>query len=228
MNAVLNLRVNWRIYIELSYEVNMMKAVPYTDDIKKYLAADSVINYENEDIKKLSDALFEKVDDELDYIRVSYEFVRDQISHSADVGENLLTCSASEVLKAGHGICFAKSHLLAALLRCKSIPAGLCYQKIILDDETAPVLVYHGFVGVYIKELGKWIRLDARGNKEGVNAQFSIETEQLAFPIRPELGEVDDYVVYPNPDAKVLERLQKCSTRTQLWEELPTELAYNA
>lgn len=228
MNAVLNLRVNWRIYIELSYEVNMMKAVPYTDDIKKYLAADSVINYENEDIKKLSDALFEKVDDELDYIRVSYEFVRDQISHSADVGENLITCSASEVLKAGHGICFAKSHLLAALLRCKSIPAGLCYQKIILDDETAPVLVYHGFVGVYIKELGKWIRLDARGNKEGVNAQFSIETEQLAFPIRPELGEVDDYVVYPNPDAKVLERLQKCSTRTQLWEELPTELAYNA
>ena len=206
----------------------MMKAVPYTDDIKKYLAADSVINYENEDIKKLSDALFEKVDDELDYIRVSYEFVRDQISHSADVGENLITCSASEVLKAGHGICFAKSHLLAALLRCKSIPAGLCYQKIILDDETAPVLVYHGFVGVYIKELGKWIRLDARGNKEGVNAQFSIETEQLAFPIRPELGEVDDYVVYPNPDAKVLERLQKCSTRTQLWEELPTELAYNA
>lgn len=228
MNAVLNLRVNWRIYIELSYEVNMMKAVPYTDDIKKYLAADSVINYENEDIKKLSDALFEKVDDELDYIRVSYEFVRDQISHSADVGENLITCSASEVLKAGHGICFAKSHLLAALLRCKSIPAGLCYQKIILDNETAPVLVYHGFVGVYIKELGKWIRLDARGNKEGVNAQFSIETEQLAFPIRPELGEVDDYVVYPNPDAKVLERLQKCSTRTQLWEELPTELAYNA
>ena len=228
MSAVLNLRVNWRIYIELSYEVNMMKAVPYTDDIKKYLAADSVINYENEDIKKLSDALFEKVDDELDYIRVSYEFVRDQISHSADVGENLITCSASEVLKAGHGICFAKSHLLAALLRCKSIPAGLCYQKIILDDETAPVLVYHGFVGVYIKELGKWIRLDARGNKEGVNAQFSIETEQLAFPIRPELGEVDDYVVYPNPDAKVLERLQKCSTRTQLWEELPTELAYNA
>lgn len=228
MSAVLNLKENWRIYTELNCEVNMMKAVPYTDDIKKYLAADSVINYENEDIKKLSDALFEKVDDELDYIRVSYEFVRDQISHSADVGENLITCSASEVLKAGHGICFAKSHLLAALLRCKSIPAGLCYQKIILDDETAPVLVYHGFVGVYIKELGKWIRLDARGNKEGVNAQFSIETEQLAFPIRPELGEVDDYVVYPNPDAKVLERLQKYSTRTQLWEELPTELAYNA
>ena len=30
---------------------------------------------------------------------------------SADINEDVLTCSASEVLKAGHGICFAKSHL---------------------------------------------------------------------------------------------------------------------
>ena len=60
-----------------------------------------------------------------------------------------------------------------------------------------------------------------------MNAQFSIETEQLAFTIRPELGEMDDYVVYPNPDAKVLERLQKYSTRAQLWEDLPTELEYH-
>lgn len=81
---------------------------------------------------------------------------------------DILTCTASEVLSAGHGICFAKSHLLAAILRCKSVPAGFCYQKLILDDETAPVLIYHGLNGVYIKEYQKWIRLDARGNKEGV------------------------------------------------------------
>lgn len=204
-----------------------MKAVPYTDDINKYLALDSVIDFENKAIKELSDALFEQAENELAYIRSAYEFVRDRISHSADVGENLITCAASEVLQAGHGICFAKSHLLAALLRAQSIPAGLCYQKLILDDETAPILIYHGLVGVYIKELGAWIRLDARGNKEGVNARFSIEEEQLAFLIRPELGEVDDYTVYPNPDEKVLERLQKYETRTQLWDDLPTELAYH-
>ena len=141
--------------------------------------------------------------------------------------KELITCSASEVLQAGHGICFAKSHLLVALLRCKEIPSGFCYQKLILDDDTAPVLIYHGLIGVYIKELNKWVRLDARGNKEGVNAQFSIEEERLAFPIRPELGEVDDYTVYPNPDEKVLERLQKYETRPQLWENLPAELAYH-
>ena len=204
-----------------------MKATLYTEEINKYLALDKVIDYDNEAIKNLSDSLFSQAEDELAYIKVTYEFVRDQISHSADAGEEQITCSASEVLQAGHGICFAKSHLLVALLRCKEIPAGFCYQKLILDDDTAPVLIYHGLIGVYIKNLDTWVRLDARGNKEGVNAQFSIEEERLAFPIRPELGEVDDYTVYPNPDEKVLERLQKYETRPQLWEDLPTELAYH-
>lgn len=69
--------------------------------------------------------------------------------------------------------------------------------------------------------------MDARGNKAGVNAQFSIETEQLAFPIRSEMGEVDCFVVYPNPDIRILEQLKKSKTRTKLWENLPTELEYN-
>ena len=80
---------------------------------------------------------------------------------------------------------------------------------------------------MYIKDYKKWIRLDARGNKIGVNAQFSIETEQLAFPIRSELGEVDSFVVYPNPDKEVLRKLRTSKTRTELWENLPTELEYN-
>lgn len=156
------------------------------------------------------------------------QFVRDHIFHSADKNEDMITCAASDVLKVGHGICFAKSHLLAALLRCKSIPTGFCYQKLILDDETVPVLIYHGLNGVYLKEYKKWIRLDARGNKAGVNAQFSIEKEQLAFPIRPELGEEDDLVVYPEPDVKVLEKLRENKTRTELWDNLPTELGYHS
>lgn len=60
--------------------------------------------------------------------------------------------------------------------RNKSIPTGFCYQKLILDDETAPILIYHGLNGAFIRELGKWIRLDARGNRENVNAQFSIRS----------------------------------------------------
>ena len=137
-----------------------------------------------------------------------------------------LTCSASEVLKAGHGICFAKSHLLAAILRCKGVPAGFCYQKLILDDDVAPILIYHGLNGVYIKSVGRWIRLDPRGNKPGVNAQFSLETEQLAFPIRPEKGERDGLTVYPEPAPLIVSKFDKYSSREKLWDDLPDELGY--
>jgi len=204
-----------------------MDIVLYSNNIDEYLKHDNVIDYDNNAIIKLADILFKKANDELDFIKAAYEFVRDRISHSADINEDVITCTASEVLKAGHGICFAKSHLLAALLRCKSVPAGFCYQKLILDDETAPVLIYHGLNGVYIKDCKKWIRLDARGNKIGVNAQFSIEKEQLAFPIRPNMGEVDSFIVYPALDVKVLEKLKKNKTRTELWNNLPAELGYN-
>lgn len=205
----------------------MKNIVLYSDNINEYLKRDNVIDYDSKNIIELSEILFKKANDELSFIKAAYEFVRDNISHSADINEDIITCTASEVLNAGHGICFAKSHLLAALLRSKSVPAGFCYQKLILDDETAPILIYHGLNGVYINEYKKWIRLDARGNKTGVNAQFSIETEQLAFPIREEMGESDSFVVYPNPDSKILEKLKKNKTRTELWADLPTELAYN-
>lgn len=205
-----------------------MKIKPLTEHIEEYIKEDEIIDYSNEMIMKLAEELYEQSGNETEYIRAAYEYVRDHISHSADINEDIITCSASEVLKAGHGICFAKSHLLAALLRYKSIPTGFCYQKLILDDETAPVLIYHGLNGVYMKEYEKWIRLDARGNKEGVDARFSPDNEQLAFPIRPEMGEKDDLTVYPNPDVKVLEKMRRNQTRTNLWDDLPTELGYHS
>lgn len=198
----------------------------YTDNMDEYLKKDDVVNYENVNIIQLVDSLWSNADSDVEYIKKAYEFVRDNISHSADINEDMLTCSASEVLAEGHGICFAKSHLLAALLRCKSIPTGFCYQKLILDDETAPILIYHGLNGVYIKEYKMWIRLDARGNKEGVDAQFSLESEQLAFPIRAEKGEEDGVVIYPDPDIKILQKFKNNKTRTELWDDLPTELGY--
>ncbi|MBQ7003174.1 MAG: transglutaminase domain-containing protein [Oscillospiraceae bacterium] len=205
-----------------------MNVTPSIEKIEEYLKEDDVIDYSNDIIAQLANSLFQKADSEIEYIKAAYEYVRDNISHSADINRDIITCTASEVLRAEHGICFAKSHLLAALLRCKSIPTGFCYQKLILDDETAPVLIYHGLNGVYIKEYKKWIRLDARGNKEGVNAQFSIDKEQLAFPIRLEKGEEDGFTVYPNPDMKILEKLREHKTRTELWNDLPTELLYNS
>lgn len=203
-----------------------MKILPYTTSLSDYLKEDDVIDYSDESITQLADELYKKADSETEYIKAAFEFVRDEVSHSADINEDMITCSASEVLIARHGICFAKSHLLAALLRCKSIPTGFCYQKLTFGDETSPVLVYHGLNGVYLNEYKKWIRLDARGNKSKINAQFSIDEEQLAYLVRTEKGEEDGLVIYPAPDVKILEKLKNNKTRTALWNDLPTELDY--
>lgn len=204
-----------------------MKLILYTENVEEYLKKDDLIDYSNEAVAKLADQVYATSCDELDFVRRAYEYVRDHIAHSADAGEELVTCSASEVLRAGHGICFAKSHLLAAILRAKGVPAGFCYQKLILDDDTAPVLIYHGLNGVYLGSLKKWIRLDARGNKPGVNAQFSTEEEQLAFEIRPEKGEEDGFVIYPDPDRLVVQTMKEAKTRSELWDNLPMELEYD-
>jgi transglutaminase-like putative cysteine protease len=202
----------------------MMKE--FSEDINEYLKCDEVIDFYYNDVSKLADQLYSESESETEFVKMAYEYVRDMISHSADISADTVTCSASEVLKAGHGICFAKSHLLAAILRSKSVPAGFCYQKLILDDETAPVLIYHGLNGVYLREYGKWIRLDARGNKPGVNAQFSIDSEMLAFPIRPEKGEVDVPVIYADPDTEIVKTLQSYGLRSELWDNLPMKLGY--
>ena len=95
---------------------------------------------------------------------------------------NPVTCRASDVLKYQTGYCLAKSHLLAALLRANQIPAGLCCQRLSLDDRCAPYTL-HGLNAIFLPKIS-WYRVDPRGNRKGVNAQFIPPQEQLAFEIR--------------------------------------------
>ena len=71
--------------------------------------------------------------------------------------------------------------------------------------------IIHALNTVYIDSLKKWIRLDARGNKPGVNAQFSLEKEILAFPARPEFGEKDYRDNHSDLDARLKEILKVSS-----------------
>ena len=82
-----------------------MNIIQHSDIIDEYLKEDEVIDYKNEFIVEQANTLFERASNELEYIKIAYEFVRDNISHSADINEDIITCTASEVLKAGHGIC---------------------------------------------------------------------------------------------------------------------------
>ena len=77
--------------------------IPYTNSIEKYLESSIIIDYTTNTIVDLAESLFAKSKDSLDYIKNAYEYVRDRISHSADAWEDAVTCSASEVLKAGTG-----------------------------------------------------------------------------------------------------------------------------
>jgi transglutaminase-like putative cysteine protease len=110
---------------------------------------------------------------------------------------------ASDVLKYKHGLCFANSHLLAAILRYLEVPTGFCYQKLEFDGKMG----LHGLNAVFIESIDKWIRLDARGNENGINAQFSIDNEYLAYSPRKEKNEVDFRVIYAEPNKKVVEIL---------------------
>jgi transglutaminase-like putative cysteine protease len=150
--------------------------------------------------------------------KACFEWVRDEIHHSVDYQMNPVTYRASDVLHHKTGYCYAKSHLLAALLRANRIPAGFCYQRLSIDDTGARYSL-HGFNTVYLPEVG-WYRVDARGNRKGVDAQFTPPKEQLAFRIQfPE--EVDFQNILPEPLPMVIEALKAQRTWDGMLRSLP-------
>jgi len=145
--------------------------------------------------------------DEVEAARRVFHFVRDEVHHSWDIQGRRVTRTAVDVLAYREGICYAKSHLAAALLRCTGVPSGICYQRLTLMDDDSQGYAIHALNTVYLQSLERWIRFDARGNKPGVDAQFSLDREQLAFKIRPEYDEVDYLVNHAEPHPSIINTL---------------------
>lgn len=158
-------------------------------------------------------------DHEAAYVQRCFEFVRDEVRHSGDHRCGPVTCTASDVLRHRSGYCYAKSHLLAALLRAQGVPAGLCYQRLSVGDAATAPCCLHGLNAVWLQGHG-WYRLDARGNKPGVVARFTPPVEALAFAVRPPL-ERDLPEIWAEPLPVVVEVLERCSTWQQVLAELP-------
>jgi transglutaminase-like putative cysteine protease len=118
--------------------------------VDEFLRATAIINWQNSGVLTQAQALAVAT------AQRCFEWVRDTIRHSHDYGLNPVTCSASEVLAAGTGYCYAKSHLLAALLRANGIPAGLCYQRLTAYDEGQYSL--HGLNAVDLPDYGGFSR----------------------------------------------------------------------
>ncbi|ADZ93205.1 transglutaminase-like domain-containing protein [Marinomonas mediterranea] len=191
---------------------------PISNHLGDYLEESVYIDWREPAITQKAKELAQNCQGERDVVKRCFEFVRDHIRHSSDYKENPVTCKASEVLSYGTGYCYAKSHLLAALLRANAIPTGLCYQRLTINDDSPPYCL-HGLNAVYLKDHG-WYRMDARGNKQGVDSQFTPPMEQLAFLLKTP-GEHDFETIYVEPVQEVVTILTTSQTYLDVLENLP-------
>ncbi|MFI5584479.1 transglutaminase domain-containing protein [Amycolatopsis sp. NPDC051758] len=193
-----------------------MSRVPSPTSVRlsDYLAADTVVDHGHPAIHERADALKTLTDDPAGYAEAAFLFVRDEVEHVIDAADPRVTWRASDVLRERVGICHAKAHLLAALLRAQGIPAGFCYQEL---------SALHGLNAVYLH--GRWSRLDARGNRTGAHGEFSLDVEQLAWPVDAARGERDHPEIHPAPAPVVVDFLMTARPGPRWYEKgLPAAL----
>jgi transglutaminase-like putative cysteine protease len=189
----------------------------------EFLAPTAVIDCHTDEIQSLAAELARDATDDEAIARRCFFWVRDQVRHTADYGLPEVTCSASEVLRYRSGLCYAKSHLLVALLRARRIPAALCYQRLALDAEGKFCL--HGLAAVHLTQCG-WYRIDPRGDKPGIKTDFAPPVERLAFAASAP-GEADIPGRYADALPVVVTALKRFKTAAELLANLPDALSAN-
>jgi len=186
--------------------------------MQEFLKESNIINFSNEAIQTLSIALAKNCHNDEAIAKACFEYVRDEIHHSGDYKDPITTSKASEVLAHKTGWCYAKSHLLAALLRANNIPTGFNYQRLSCDEYVKDIYCLHGLNVIYLKEHG-WYRVDARGNKEGIDAQFTPPHEQLAFAL--EAHEFDLNEILADPLEVVINALESYPSYDEMIQHFP-------
>jgi transglutaminase-like putative cysteine protease len=188
-------------------------------DLTPFLATSTVIDSDHPRVRRLAESA--RRQDQLATIQATYEIARDKFAHSYDIDAMEVSISASDVIRHGHGICFAKAHLLAALLRSNGIPAGLCYQKLARNHQRPAGTCLHGLNAVWFE--GSWRRLDPRGNKPTTDMPFDPNYERLAYTIDVARGERDYRDVLAEPLHSVLKALHGSRTVFELARNLPPD-----
>lgn len=186
--------------------------------MNRYLESTEYIDWKSPEVLSQAGKLAAGISEPEGVVRKCFEFVRDEIKHSLDFEMNPVTCKASDVLKHRTGFCYAKSHLLAALLRAHNIPAGLCYQRLSIDGDK-PSFCIHGLNAVHL-ELYGWYRLDPRSNTDGLNGEFCPPVEKLPFSI-VEAGEADLPEIWAEPLPIVVKALTEADTYQDVADNLP-------
>lgn len=181
-----------------------------------FLACSEVVDFDDPAVAALA-AQLRAAGDAPGYAARCFNWVRDEVEHSADTDREVVTCRASEVLRERVGLCYAKSHLLVALLRAGGVPAGFCYQRLALED--AGKFCLHGLVAVGSGD-GTWYRIDPRGGTRGANARFDPPREHWVYPADAP-GEFTFAVVLAAPLPEVVDALGAHRSVRTLLQELP-------
>lgn len=184
-----------------------------------YLATSPWVDPHDLEVRTLTDARGWRQLAPEDAARRAYEFVRDEILHSRDIQSHKITRTSGEALRHREGLCYSKSMLLTALLRALGIPSGLSYQRCLLGESPSEGYCIHGLTTAFLR--GRWVRLDARGNRPGIDARFSLDEERLAFQVRPELGEVDLRDNHAVPPVAITRALESHRDLFSLMRSLP-------
>lgn len=160
-----------------------------------------------------------------DRIRAAYEFVRDDIQDCLAEGHAspAVPCTASQVLREGAGLSYARCHLLAALLRAQGIPTGFGYQR--LGDPGCPRgYALHGWAAAWLPDPQRWLPLDPAGRSEGGPLAFRLDPPHFAQRPDPEAGEMHFPTLYARPVRPVVDLLEKADTLARIRPHLPNDL----
>lgn len=191
---------------------------PSTD----FLAADEYVDYDSPVIAKKAGDLFSGLSSDVARTEAAFNFVRDEILHIFDTGEDIITVKASDVLTKGRGICHTKSILLAAFLRYVKIPSGFCFERITLADDDSEGYCVHCFNAAFVN--GRWVFLDTGVNKYGINAEFSPDRPVFAFIPRPQYDEYFWNGIHARPQHATMLMLENAKTREDIFNNIPDYL----
>ena len=183
-----------------------------------FLRPSEIFDFDDPSIRRLAASLAEAGGGTPAVAERCFHWVRDRVALLRPTNGGPVAWRASDVLRAGIGVCYAKSHLLVALLRANRIPAGLAYQRLLFDGAEGGFAL-HGLVTVNLPGFG-WLRIDPRGNTDGIDAQFRPPRECLAF--RPEQpGEADIPGRWADPLPEVIAAFATAGDWRDLLAHLP-------
>ena len=165
-------------------------------EIHKYLLPGEYVDSDNPVIDEKVKKLVGNITDKEQRARDLFEFVRDEI----DEKYYEESFQASEILKAGQGVCHQKAVLLTALCRAADIPARITFNEVhikgYMHPEKGRVDIHkftHGITEMYLND--KWIKVDATGNIRRWKIWIQDDPVEIDLPLE---FKGDEDVVFPS------------------------------